>query len=312
MKRIIRKRWKQWAFIGMALIGLCLIAYPFVSDLYNRCVQSRVITNYENLVDVTTTEAIEEELSAAAEYNAALAALNYNTAGDSDLQSDLLDVTGDGVIAYVTIPAINQELAIYKSSIDESVLNMSAQLLSGSSLPVGGEGTHSVIYAHRGLQSAELFSNLDKLELGDTFSVTVLSEVLVYEVDQICVVEPDDPSALTIVDGEDYCTLLTCTPYGKNTHRLLVRGTRVESGEVEQLIPWRKTICFALIALLLVIAVAFWINRKKKQERRAREYREYKFKQNLQVGQIGPGANARLLSYDIPVRNRARERKYLL
>lgn len=138
----------------------------------------------------------------------------------------VLDVAGNGIIGYVDIPKIDVELPIYHGT-SEQVLNMAVGHLEGSSLPIGGESRHAVLSAHRGLPSAKLFTDLDKMEVGDTFTITVLNQVLTYEVDQILIVEPAQLESLNVVDGEDYCTLLTCTPYGINTHRLLVRGHRI-------------------------------------------------------------------------------------
>lgn len=140
----------------------------------------------------------------------------------------VLDVAGNGIIGYVDIPKIDVELPVYHGTSDQ-ILNMAVGHLEGSSLPIGGESRHAVLSAHRGLPSAKLFTDLDKMEVGDTFTITVLNQVLTYEVDQILIVEPAQLESLNIVDGEDYCTLLTCTPYGINTHRLLVRGHRIEN-----------------------------------------------------------------------------------
>lgn len=210
------------------LAGLSVMLYPIISDYWNSKTQSRVIAEYDELLGSMDNETYEALMKGAQDYNTKLKALyspleNY---GEIDGYEQALDVTGTGIMGYVTIPKIDVELPVYHGTSD-SVLNNAAGHLQGSSLPVGGEGTHAVISAHRGLPSAKLFSDLDELEKGDRFTVTILNEVLTYEVDIIQIIEPDELDKLEIVDGQDYVTLITCTPYGINTHRLLVRGKRV-------------------------------------------------------------------------------------
>lgn len=212
------------------LAGLSVMLYPIISDYWNSKTQSRVIADYDKLLSNMDNETYKSIMENAEDYNNKLKGLynpleNYN---ELDGYNDTLEVTGTGIMGYITIPGIDVELPIYHGTSDK-VLNNAAGHLQGSSLPIGGDSTHAVISAHRGLPSAKLFSDLDELEKGDRFTITVLNEVLTYEVDKIQIIEPDELDKLVIVDGEDYVTLITCTPYGINTHRLLVRGTRVEA-----------------------------------------------------------------------------------
>lgn len=212
------------------LAGLSVMLYPIISDYWNSKTQSKVIADYDKLLSNMDNETYKSIMENAEDYNNKLKELynpleNYN---ELDGYNDTLDVTGTGIMGYITIPEIDVELPIYHGTSDK-VLNNAAGHLQGSSLPIGGDNTHAVISAHRGLPSAKLFSDLDELEKGDRFTITVLNEVLTYEVDKIQIIEPDELDKLEIVDGEEYVTLITCTPYGINTHRLLVRGRRVET-----------------------------------------------------------------------------------
>ena len=213
--------------------GLSLLLYPTVSDYWNSMHATRVVSNYAEEVKNLNAEEYDEMLKAAEEYNSSL--LNRHTdyalSGEQkELYDSLLNLNGTGIMGYIEIPAIDVSLPIYHGTAD-SVLQVAVGHLEWSSLPVGGESTHCVLSGHRGLPSAKLFTNLDKLVEGDTFVIRVLDEVYTYEVDQILIVEPEDVSALTIEEGKDLCTLVTCTPYGINSHRLLVRGHRVENAE---------------------------------------------------------------------------------
>lgn len=220
------------------LVGLSLLLYPSVSDYWNSFHSSRAISAYTEDVANLDEVQYEEMWSAARAYNRALAERSTNFAL-SDAQKEeyekLLDISGVGIMGYLEIPELNMSLPIYHGT-EESVLQIAAGHLEWSSLPVGGESSHCVISGHRGLPSAKLFTDLDKLQEGDVFVLRVLDEVLTYEVDQICVVEPSQVSDLEIVEGSDLCTLVTCTPYGINTHRLLVRGHRIENIQESQTI----------------------------------------------------------------------------
>lgn len=215
-------------------IGLSLLLYPSVSNWWNEKVSTRAIATYDSLVADISEDDYSAYFEAANEYNTAIAALGSATAISlPDLiegYEETLDISGTGIMGYITIDKINVQLPIYHGT-STGVLQIAAGHLEGSSLPVGGESTHCVISAHRGLPSAKLFTDLDQLEVGDLFTITVLDQVLTYEVDQITIVEPDQIEALYIEEGKDYCTLMTCTPYGINSHRLLVRGVRTESAE---------------------------------------------------------------------------------
>lgn len=213
------------------LAGLGVMLYPTVSDYWNSFHQSRAINDYDEVVaglDETDYEALFEE---AETYNEHLSRLMAPFTQAEILEEEyyhVLDVAGNGIIGYVTIEKIGVELPIYHGTSDK-VLNVAVGHLEGSHLPIGGESRHSVLSAHRGLPSAKLFTNLDKMEIGDIFTITVLNQMFTYQVDQILIVEPDQLEALNIIKGGDYCTLMTCTPYGVNSHRLLVRGTRIDN-----------------------------------------------------------------------------------
>ena len=210
-------------------IGLLTLLYPTLSNYYNEKMQVKTIYNYENILNEADKIDFDKLKSDAQEYNEKLVSLKeplltYDTLTN---YKELLNVNNDGMIGYITIDKIKVELPIYHGTSNE-VLNSSVGHLEGSSLPIGGLGTHSVLSAHRGLPSSKLFTDLDKLDIGDTFKITVLDETLTYEIDKITIVKPSDRSELKINSDEDYITLLTCTPYGINTHRLLVRGKRIE------------------------------------------------------------------------------------
>jgi sortase A len=219
--------------VAMMLIGFSVLLYPTVSDYYNSFHQSRAIVNYDAVVAELDDTDYEALFAQAELYNEHLKSLSFPFTQYDELEEEYLaalDVAGNGIIGYVSIPKISVQLPIYHGTSD-SVLNVAAGHFEGTTLPIGGESTHAVISAHRGLPSAKLFTNLDKLEVGDTFTITVLNQVLTYQVDQILIVEPTQLEALNVIAGEDYVTLQTCTPYGINTHRMLVRGKRVENVE---------------------------------------------------------------------------------
>lgn len=239
-KQPLKVRLTGMAFALLFLTGFAILIYPAVSNQWNTFRQSRLITSYQSAVTETEAEDLSGEWAAAAAYNEGIMELSeYLDAFDTESVEEedseywnLLNLSGDGVMGYISIPKINIRLAIYHGT-DEESLETGVGHLEGSSLPVGGEGTHVVLAGHRGLPSARLFTDLDQLEIGDCFYLYILDEVLAYEVDQILpMVDEDDYdtllAALSPVEGEDYVTLYTCTPYGVNTHRLLVRGHRIE------------------------------------------------------------------------------------
>ena len=215
------------------VVGLGVIAYPSISDWWNSFHQSRAIQQYSEAVEGTDPKKLEAMRQAAREYNARLAK-NSNRFNMTDEErkeyESLLNLTGNGMMGYVNIPSIGVYLPLYHG-VDEIHLQVAVGHIEGSSLPVGGEGTHTVVSAHRGLPTAKLFTDLDKVKEGDTFTFTVLDETYTYEVDQIRIVEPADMSDLVIDPKADYATLITCTPYGINTHRILVRGHRIANLE---------------------------------------------------------------------------------
>ena len=219
--------------IFVFLAGLSLLLYPTVSEYWNSLHQSRAIVEYAEQVAELNDDAYSQLWLDAQNYNRALIGkADRYTMDDREKEEyeSQMNVSGNGIIGYIEIPTINCFLPIYHGT-DESVLQVAIGHIAGTSLPVGGEGTHCVLSGHRGLPSAKLFSNLDQLAEGDTFILHVLDEMLTYEVDQIRIVEPHEMSDLDIEEGKDYCTLVTCTPYGINTHRLLVRGYRAENAE---------------------------------------------------------------------------------
>lgn len=226
-------------FALMFAAGFLLLTYPTISDQWNTYRQSRLISSYEETVSTMEPEDFSEEWEKARAFNDTLTENNIYgdvfAGEDEDLEDteywSVLNAAGDGVMGYTSIPKINVKLSIYHGTSDD-ILQTGVGHLDGTKLPIGGENTHCVLAAHRGLPSARLFTDIDQLEKGDRFYIHVLDEVLAYEVDQIYdMVDKDDmetlESAMSIVDGEDHVTLFTCTPYGVNTHRLLVRGVRV-------------------------------------------------------------------------------------
>lgn len=217
----------------MFLIGLGVMLYPAVSDYWNSRVQSRVIANYESEIENMEDADYEGFFDEAEGYNAQIRQISFPLMNDHQVEGyeDILNVDGTGIIGYLKIEKLHVELPIYHGT-SPAVLNMAVGHLQGSSLPIGGKSTHAVLSAHRGLPSAKLFSDLDQLEPGDTFTVTVLDRILTYQVDQIRIVLPSEVEDLYVTEGKDYCTLVTCTPYGINTHRLLVRGERVDRQQI--------------------------------------------------------------------------------
>ena len=238
------------------LVGICILLYPAFSDYWNSKTQSRAITDYESVLDNLDENDYNAIFERAHAYNKALYETNYPLMDYKNVPGydGTLRITDDDMIGYLKIDRIGVELPIYHGTSDD-VLNRGVGHLEGSSLPVGGENTHSVMSAHRGLPSSKLFTDLDRMEIGDTFQITVLDQVLTYQVDFIKVIEPNDVSNLQIIEGGDYCTLFTCTPYGINTHRLLVRGVRIETIK-EKPIIYVANEAFRIEPLLVTPAVA--------------------------------------------------------
>lgn len=241
--------------VVILVAGLCLLLYPSFSNFWNSLHATKAIADYDEVIMEMEEEDFSEAWSSAVEFNGLLNGRNdiyrltdkmlarYNTE---------LDVTGSGIMTHINIPKLNVNLPVYHGS-DEAVLQVAIGHLEWSSLPVGGESTHCVVSGHRGLPSAKLFTELDKLEIGDTFTLKTLGETLTYEVDQILVVEPHEMDALKVVEGEDLCTLVTCTPYGINSHRLFVRGHRTDNAPV---VVERRVVADAVLVDSTVVAGA--------------------------------------------------------
>ena len=236
--------------------GICILLYPFVSQYLNSKVQSHAIADYDEMLSKIEEIDYSMVFENSDKYNKALYELEYPMIQYKKIAEylDLFNINNSNMIGYITIDKINVELPIY-SGTSASVLNVAVGHLGGTSLPVGGINTHSVLSAHRGLPSAKLFTNLNKLEIGDIFVITVLDRKLTYQVDKIAIVEPNDVSLLEIEENKDYVTLITCTPYGLNTHRLLVRGSRVENKEEKKLIVVSEACVINRFMVALVIAI---------------------------------------------------------
>ena len=248
------------------LAGLSLLLYPTISDRWNAVHASQAVASYVDQVQELDQAEYDKIWNDAVAYNEALGSGSWDLGDQKAAYERLLDITGTGIMGYIEIPNIRISLPIYHGT-DESILQVAVGHLDWSSLPVGGEGTHCVLTGHRGLPSAKLFTNLDQMNEGDTFVIRVLNEVLTYEVDQIHIVEPEDVSDLQMEAGKDLCTLVTCTPYGVNSHRLLIRGHRVpnasediritsEAVQIEPLLVAPIVACPILLVLLIVLLVS--------------------------------------------------------
>lgn len=273
----LKKNWINLLLGLILLTGLGLILYPSVSDYWNKMHQSRAISQYSEAVANLNQEDYDEILAFAHAFNEKLNTSTGLGSYSNELVADYqnaLNVQGTGVMAYIEIEKINCYLPIYHGTAEE-VLQSAVGHIEGSSLPVGGESTHCVLSGHRGLPSAKLFTDLDKMEIGDTFVIRVLNETLTYEVDQVLIVEPADTSSLGIEEGKDYVTLVTCTPYGVNSHRMLVRGHRVpnnknsKAGKVtSEALQIKPSVVAPLIAIpiLLILIILVLIQPKEKEE----------------------------------------------
>ena len=285
----MKKKTYKILIVIIFLAGLSLLLYPFVANQWNNYRQKQLISDYDSIVsaeDAAGEIDYAAELEKARAYNEALLpsilpdsfAIAEATEGEDKAYMDCLNIAGDGIMGIVEIPKIDIKLPIYHTT-REDVLQVAAGHLEGSSLPIGGASTHAVISAHRGLPSASLFTDLDKLEEGDHFLIHVLNETLCYEVDKISVVKPEETSGLAVEEGKDLVTLLTCTPYGVNSHRLLVRGTRVayngeedkEATISESMVESIKNyyMIYTILGLavtLLVILLLRYLSKKKKNK----------------------------------------------
>lgn len=277
-------------FILVILLGAGAAAYPLIASINNERTQSLVQTEYEEKLQQLDTSEIDAALAAAREYNKTISTVQIENIdkikADLPPYEDLLNLANNGIMGYIEIPAINIDLPIYHGTTG-AAMEKGAGHMEGTSLPVGGIGTHAVISAHSGMASAKLFTDLDKLKLGDMFFITVCNQKLAYEVDNIAVVEPTDIDLIRIDTQQDYVTLLTCTPYGVNTHRLLVRGHRVEMAEEaiaeveEKAEPAASTwiekyeqgilIGVAIFLGLLLIALLVYFTKRLKQRKDEKE-----------------------------------------
>lgn len=288
------KRTIQSILFGlMFLIGFGVLVYPTVSDQWNTYRQSQLITSYETVLEEMDEEDFSQYWEAAKEFNDqftqnSIYADAFGSEETGELEDSeywkILNLSGDGIMGYISIPKINIKLAIYHG-VEENVLQTGVGHLNGTKLPIGGESNHCVLAAHRGLPSARLFTDIDQLQRGDMFYIHMLDETLAYQVDQIMdMVDKDDmdtlSQALSITEGEDQITLFTCTPYGVNSHRLLVRGTRVEYNGEEEIEPtivesmvqsvqnyYMIYLILGLsITLLVILIMRFFFNRKRKKK----------------------------------------------
>lgn len=288
---------KKKNYIGLGLlflIGLSILLYPMVSDAWNRYRDSLLISDYSSSVSSDdNSEKIDSMWKAAQEYNEQIKqesvpdAFSVRDGQTDSTYESLLNLNGDGMMGYVEIPVIDVSIPIYHYTTDES-LEKGAGHLFGSSLPVGGKSTHCILSAHRGLPSAKLFTDLNLVEEGDVFYLHVLGKTLAYEVDQILTVLPEQTESLGITDGDDYVTLVTCTPYAVNTHRLLVRGIRTKYVEEEvtkndETIPQKlavvdpkRVLAGGAAALVILILLIYLIVRRKDKKRRMKQLSERK------------------------------------
>ncbi len=274
----MKKHGSTILLVLILLIGLSLMLYPSFADWWNSFHQSRAIVDYDQaLADLSEADysAFFEE---AHDYNRRIREIDFPLMYHEDVSGYMqaLNLTGNGIMGYIEIPKIDVSLPIYHGT-SESVLQVAVGHLEGTTLPTGGLGNHCALSAHRGLPSARLFTDLDKMEVGDIFTLTVLDRVLTYEVDQILIVDPQDVEALYPVEGRDLCTLITCTPYGINTHRMLVRGTRIENIEEKRVIhvtadaiQIEPVIVAPLVAapMLLILLIGLLIPKPKKNRRK--------------------------------------------
>ena len=258
------------------LIGLSLLLYPTFADWWNSMHQSRAVASYVEQVAHIDTDQYAALWNEAWNYNASLIDRRNQYLLDEAQKVEynrLLDVSNLGIMGYIEIPAIKVTLPIYHGT-DDAVLQIAIGHLEWTSLPVGGESSHCVVSGHRGLPSARLFTDLDRLVVGDVFLFHVLDETLTYEVDQILIVEPHETDDLTIIEGQDLCTMVTCTPYGVNSHRLLVRGHRIENQEEVQTVRVTSdaiqidpNIVAPVVAapMLLILLIALMIPKKRRR-----------------------------------------------
>ena len=281
MKKKWMSRLMTLLIVVVFVAGLSFLLYPTVSNLWNQAHQSRAIATYTEQVEKLDDSSNKEMLKAARKYNKELLKKADHwklSKKDKKKYESLLDVSGTGIMGYIEIPKIDCSLPVYHGT-DEGALQIAIGHLEGSSLPVGGKSSHCVLSGHRGLPSARLFTDLDQMGEGDTFILNILGHKLAYEVDQIKVVLPEEMSDLEIQEGKDLCTLVTCTPYGINTHRLLVRGHRVkyvetkvqEQREVSKpKTDTRLVIAGAAVGAVVLFIIIFAVRRRRKHRNQQR------------------------------------------
>lgn len=281
----IRKNLLSGVMVIGLLVGIGLLAYPSVANYWNQFHQTRAIMSYSESVDSMSTEEYKEILDSARAYNERLAERGFHWVMNDDEREaymNELNIDGTGIMGYVSVPKFHIRVPIYHGT-EENVLQVAIGHLETTSLPVGGENTHTQISGHRGLPSARLFTDLDKIREGDTWTITILNETLTYECDRIRIVEPEDLSELQLIEGEDLCTLITCTPYGINTHRLLVRGHRVPnahgSADVTadgiQIEPIYIAPILAVPGLLILLLILLISTRRAKKNNTGETLRKY-------------------------------------
>lgn len=280
MKKKLKEKLSFLIFVIMIILGIAIILYPVISNHLSKINYQEIIDNYDFKVAKQKNSYNEQLVNEARKYNSSLTSLNItdvfqNQIGQSSSEYfSVLNVDNNGMMGYISIPKIDIKIPIYHGT-SSDILQKGVGHLEGSSMPIGGENTHAVLSAHRGLPSSRLFTDLDQLKVGDTFYIHILDEVLAYRVNQVLVVEPSDIDFLQIVKGKDYVTLVTCTPYAINTHRLLVRGERIEySAQEEESIAINKKMSIAdivlytclIFAVLLIIGSIISISHYQKRK----------------------------------------------
>lgn len=287
MKKWIKEQKVNLILCLIILIGIGLISYPSVADWWNSFHQTRAVASYATAVSELSTEDYDRLFAEAEVYNQKLAKSGVKwsmTEDEIQEYNNILNISDSGVMGYIDIPKIRQTLPIYHGT-DDVILQIAIGHLAWTSFPVGGESTHCVVSGHRGLPSARLFTDLDKLVVGDIWTMTVLNRTVTYEVDQILIVEPEDLSELQIIQGKDYCTLMTCTPYGINSHRLLVRGHRIanldgyadvtaDAMQVDRTLVAMVLAAIMLLILLIHLLVTSSKWYKERMDRREQERRK--------------------------------------
>ena len=284
----MKKNNKTIIMILFFFVGLLLLLYPSISDFYNQKKQSKVIVDYESLLEKYSLNDYTELFEEAEKYNKQLANYKFPYLSYKKIENynKILNINNNGMMGYISIDKIKVELPIYHGT-SEEVLSIAVGHLEGSSFPIGGTGTHSVLSAHRGLPSSKLFTDLDKLEIGDTFTVTILDRFITYKVDQIEIVTPNNLKKLEIDPDKDYITLMTCTPYGINTHRLLVRGVRIENIKEKKYITTEafqisNLIVTPIVALPIILLILIIIIFKPVERNSLNDYlKELKYKRNI-------------------------------